>query len=271
MRQCSTLLCLILSGCAFDGRSAPQDGNVRLNDSVVTGDATVQGPARVVAGLVARWDFNRLDNGVVKDLTDSPADLIASSTSNFVIVQENGTGAGIRSGSENSLSSWALQASSITKFQSKCTTAKSYTFEIWTQSGPNMELNNVMWLGDTKYGNLRLQSGGTQNRVASRTKMLNQDSAKQPILPVIKTQTILRMGNGVLEFILDGVPQHNINSSPPPSAWLMAQDLYFFHGPKNQDNTTNDWSGTIYLAAFYCSYLTDDELALHRMLGSEAR
>jgi hypothetical protein len=270
MRYCSALLCLILSSCAFDGRSAPQDGGVRADDSPVSADAAVQGPSRVVAGLVARWDFNRLDNGVVEDRIAPRADLSASSTSNFVVVQEAGTGAGIRSVASSVSSEIALTALSISKLQASCATQNKYTFEIWTQSDDNRKLNNVLWLGDAAYGNLRLQSGGNQTRISSTTSMLNQDRSASPMLPPMKVQTVIRMDLDELQFIVDGRPQYTTNSPPPPLAWLTSQDMHFFHGP-NGPNMDNDWSGTIYLAAFYCSFLSDDELTLHRMLGSEAR
>jgi hypothetical protein len=270
MRHCSTLLCLILSGCAFNGRSAPPDGDVRLNDPAGAADATVEGPSRVVAGLVARWDFNRLDNGVVEDLVAPRADLSASSTSIFIVVQEAGAGAGIRSVAAAVSNGMTLTATSVTKLQSKCATSNSYTFEIWTRSDPNSKLNNVLWLGDVTNGNLRLQSGNNQTRVGSKTSMLNQDHSASPILPTMKVQTVIRMSSDTLELIVDGVTQYTVKKFPPPSAWKTSQDIHFFHGP-DADNKDNDWSGTMYLAAFYCSYLTDDELTLHRMLGSEAR
>jgi hypothetical protein len=281
----AAILLQIVASCGFSGPdpASGDDANPKSDAKAPVFDAAPMQfdamPTRVTAGLVARWNFDSLEPvppASPNDPGDSVLDTISTPAAAHLRTQGNKPGLNIANGGISVTlggGTKKFQASNlaITKFKNGC--SDSYTLEIWFAQGSNSDQNNLFWLGTTTQDNIgiRIKSENSGNNdaklaVAFRSNngatMLENRGEQSMELGQTKHQLVVRrLASGSTSIFIDGANRFSL-STGSPATWPASQQLHFFHSPA-PGNESKDWSGTIYMAAFYCSALTDIEISSH--------
>jgi hypothetical protein len=291
---------LVGSACSFAARTevVPSDASPDIDASVkIDGSRSFDAaPDAMVAqrtrhGLVLRYDFNQLEpDKTIADVSGfgSPANLVIEA---------------LDSGNQPTFANGALVATKeivlhdVTggnagaKILSQCT-SNQVTIELWIQQAAGTSaVGRILAFGSAvaatnternlQVGSFRFNTDGPTDlssvstfvRTSTSSNDGNRVAVEHVVNPTNPQMIVLRYQNGNQQVdFFDGASSTPIKIAATGdfSTWDATYSLVLFNS-NSYNSDSLYWLGSMYSLSIYCTYLTDDEVANDRTLGSESR